>query len=965
MINTETNMGLIYTNDNCIGCNKCIKGCPMLGSNIAKKQEDDKSIISVDGSKCIHCGMCLQNCEHDARQYRDDFKKLKNDLASGEKITLLIAPSFFLNYEKNAANIIGYLRSLGFDAIYDVSFGANITTWAYITYLKKNNCDCMISSACPAIVDYIEKYKPELIDRLMPVQTPAHCLRTYLKTKKPNPHMKYAFLCPCVGKHDEYSTWPNGETMDYTIAFKTLTEHIRTNNINTQNFYGQCDEIMPPRLGAFYPIPGGLKLNMTFYIGESKFIRTIEGPKDVYPYLNYLSEQITSGKRVPYFVDALNCFGGCTQGMASEADFADSEMLSMKLFDKKSTQKLEGELSDPFLPPELRYEKLKLVFSDTLGLDYNDYLRSFNTSAAIVETEVSPEVIENVFLEMNKRTVQDRTINCTSCGYSSCKEMALAIAHGYNVPENCIHFAHNSLKRDRDLLETLLGRLNNSGDSLHSDKPDTAQIIESIARSIDEIESMRESLNNDVHLKSRFYASMTHELRSPLNAIITIAKMLSENPDAPDKADSIKALLSAANTLLDTTNELLDLSKLEESKIEIISEPYKLMDLINDVGTLIRFRSVEKKLTFTLLTNPSLPETLIGDSKRIRQILLNLLTNAIKYTAKGNVSLTTDWNQDVDNPVLTFNVADTGMGIREADLPYLFDAYARLDEKKNCHIEGTGLGLNISKSLADEMSGKLSVTSEYGVGSVFTLTIPQKISEYKPLSESKGVQTSAKDTNTLYHMPMARVLIVDDLAVNLQVASMLLDKYQCHTTLASSGKEALDLLEKETFDMIFLDYRMPEMNGLLTLQQIRLNKNEQISRIPVVLMTAEDEDFASGLSSSSDFRDYLAKPIDKTKLYELLLKYLPKDKIVPVNEPVLPPKNTFTGLIEAEDMNQYILLACDMERLGQKLNETKATHLARVQRIAAQESNISFLQANAPFLDRQIELFEEIMNKKE
>lgn len=187
--------GLIYTNDNCIGCNKCVKGCPVLGANIAHTDELG-SHIYVDGDKCVHCGKCMRNCEHDAREFTDDFEKVLDAIAQGETIDLLIAPSFFLHYKNLAHEYTGILRSLGFDHLYDVTAGANLCTFSYISFFNETNHNGMISSTCPVIVDYIERYMPELVDCLMPIQSPVGCLKTYLKSQNKDKSRKYALLSP-------------------------------------------------------------------------------------------------------------------------------------------------------------------------------------------------------------------------------------------------------------------------------------------------------------------------------------------------------------------------------------------------------------------------------------------------------------------------------------------------------------------------------------------------------------------------------------------------------------------------------------------------------------------------------------------------------------------------------------------------------------------------------------------------
>lgn len=951
----ETNKGLIYTSDNCIGCNKCIKGCPVMGSNIAVSGREGSKII-VDGTKCVHCGKCLKTCEHSARHFRDDLPLLLDSLSHGEAIDLLVAPSFFFVYEKMAPQYIGFLKSLGFENIYNVSTGANLTTWAYVHYYKTSGKQSLISSTCPALVDYIEKYKPELIDYLMPVQSPVQCLKTFLKTRETNPQKKYAFLCPCIGKHDEVSTFDGGEPLNYTVTFTSFIRYISNNNIYPENFYGECTPIKEPGLAAFYPIPGGLKNNLRLFFDEEYFVKVIEGPENVYPYLDEFSEKLKNGEPVPFFVDALNCKGGCTEGVASMDGFSNVDDLNMELFRTKKRSQLMYPDSpfDASLTPKERLDKMDRIMAD-FGLNPELFLRTYNTSTSYNETEVTPAIIESVFQRLHKNTFESRNINCTSCGYASCRDMAIAISHGYNRPENCVHYMKETLEKEQRDLNDLLSQIYRATGNMEANRSNEA-IVQNISTAFNEIELEREKLFNENQAKSQFFASMTHELRTPLNAILNMADAVKGDLPKTASTENIDSIKSAGSNLLETINELLDMSKIDSGKFTIVTSKYAVLPFINDVGNVIRFRAMEKRLNFTMLTDPSLPSELIGDSKRIRQILINLLGNAVKYTPKGDVTLRSTWNNDKENPIITFDVSDTGMGIREEDIPFLFTAYSQVDEAKNHNIEGTGLGLSISDALSKEMDGSITVTSVYGSGSTFTLSLPQKMEDYVPISELENLENDSDSVSvTNIAMPKASILIVDDMTVNQKITGAFLEDLQPKITLASSGEEAIALCEKEAFDVILMDYQMPVLSGLETLQRIRINDIPSKDS-PVIILTAEESTDLSKDESSSMFQGYLSKPINKDDLQKTITRIIDPAKVIPIKKDTLPQKGFFTECADADNFDAYLLGACTMERLSKAKSETQICHLTRSHRVAIQEGNFDFAKRNARFLDAQLEL---------
>ena len=272
-------MQLVFTNDNCIGCNKCIRACSCLGACVAKN-ENGKTFIEVDPVKCVACGACIDACEHQAREFSDDTERFFADLAKGEKISVLVAPAFKANYPKEYESLLGGLKKLGVNRIISISFGADITTWGYLNYVQQNDFVGGISQPCPAIVRYIEQYLPELLPKLFPVHSPMMCGAIYVK-KYMGVTDKLAFISPCIAKKNEIDDPNCGGYVSYNVTFDHLMQYAREHNVSGTL---ASDEI-EYGLGSIYPMPGGLKENVYWFLGDDVYIRQVEGEKHVYHYL--------------------------------------------------------------------------------------------------------------------------------------------------------------------------------------------------------------------------------------------------------------------------------------------------------------------------------------------------------------------------------------------------------------------------------------------------------------------------------------------------------------------------------------------------------------------------------------------------------------------------------------------------------------------------------------------------------
>ena len=417
--------------------------------------------------------------------------------------------------------------------------------------------------------------------------------------------------------------------------------------------------------------------------------------------------------------------------------------------------------------------------------------------------------------------------------------------------------------------------------------------------------------------KSEFLATMSHEIRTPINAVMGMNEIvLRESSQArdrlPEDPDRIRGIFgdicgyagiidSAGKNLLSLINDILDISRIEAGKLEIREGSYMLSSVLNDVCNLISFRARSRALDFRVDVDRRLPDNLRGDALRIRQIMLNILNNAVKYTNKGSVTLSVYADADAafeagQSLDLIVSVKDTGIGIRPEDLDKLFNKFERIGLADSGHVEGTGLGLTITKNLLDMMGGQIRVESAYGEGSVFTVTIPQQIVSTEPVGDFRerfeSSEASPGTTEDLFRAPGARVLVVDDTRMNLTVAEGLLKRTEMMIDTAAGGEEALKLALSVPYDLILMDQRMPGLDGTETMRLIRAQEGGANRKTPVICLTADAVSGAKEKYLAEGFSDYLSKPIDSLALRKKLISFLPPEKVVPVfaeEAPVSPP----------------------------------------------------------------------------
>jgi iron only hydrogenase large subunit-like protein len=544
--------GLIFLNEEkCVGCNKCIRHCPITNANVAYNS-GGKNKIKVNTEKCIHCGECIKVCDHKARDYKDDTENFFNDLAKGKRISVIAAPALKVNIS-DYRRLFGYLKSKGVNSIYDVSFGADITTWAYLKNIKDNNLPSIIAQPCPVIVNYIQKYQPNILDKLAPIQSPMICTAIYMK-KHENVNDDIAFLSPCISKGDEINDKNTYGYVKYNVTFKKLKEYLEKNKINLSLFEETDYNGIECSLGYLFSRPGGLKENVESKV-RGAWVRQIEGQTHAYKYLDEYKNRNSSNKPVPLVVDILNCSYGCNCGTGTCND------LSLDDVDRKFNNLKHEKLNEK--GGKLIRKKIDWLyqyFDKTLNL--KDFKRNYTRDVFRNElSEPSHAAYEEIFNKLHKITDEEKNFNCSACGYNSCKEMVKAIHFGLNLPPNCIEYNRHEVEIEKKEIQAkdrqidLLDELNklseeklNNAKKLQQSVSEITNAVNEVSRGNEESAINIESLANEISNIFTLSSDLKHSINQMKNRLENFSNASNLIVDIADQTNllSLNASIEAA-----------------------------------------------------------------------------------------------------------------------------------------------------------------------------------------------------------------------------------------------------------------------------------------------------------------------------------------------------------------------------------------------------------------------------------
>ncbi|MBO4396208.1 MAG: response regulator [Eubacterium sp.] len=431
-----------------------------------------------------------------------------------------------------------------------------------------------------------------------------------------------------------------------------------------------------------------------------------------------------------------------------------------------------------------------------------------------------------------------------------------------------------------------------------------------LVESVDEEKKRRDELRDmsaraiaESEAKSSFLSNMSHEIRTPITAVLGMNEMVLRECEDQNIINYAESIETAGRTLLGLVNDILDFSKIEAGKMEIIPVEYDVASVLNDLVNMTQIRIEEKGLILNLDFNPKLPNLMFGDEVRVKQIITNILTNAVKYTERGSVTFGMTYVKDPidqDSIIMIAEVRDTGIGIKKEDMDKLFSRFDRIEEERNRNIEGTGLGMTITKRLIDLMGGTMEVESEYGKGSMFRVSIKQKVVDWNPIGDYEEAYRKHVEERDRYQQiftaPDAKVLIVDDTQMNLMVFKSLLKSTEVQIDTAKSGDEGLKLMKEKAYDVIFLDHMMPGKDGIQTLKELHESGEGPNMDVPVICLTANAISGAREMYIKAGFDNYLSKPIDSSRLEEMMVEYIPAEKVRYVmSEEKVPEKRENTA----------------------------------------------------------------------
>ena len=538
---------LVYTNDKCTGCNKCISVCPALGACMSVEKTDGQRRIEISGNYCVACGACKKVCPHQAVEFSDDTERFFNDLKSGKEISVLVAPAFQVDYPDDYAYALGGLKKLGVKRFISTALGMDIATWGYLNYMDTHQFLGGISQPCPSVIRYIENYAPELITKLFPVQSPLMCSAIYCK-KELNMSENLAYISPCIGTEMEIEDPDNGGIVQYNLTFDHLMKYLKNNKIYG---YDASSDLEYP-MSSIHQAKGSLKESVAWFLGEDVAIRYIEDEKKIYQWLKKNKQLIREGQSSFLFTDALNCENGCICGTAVEKKMYDSDDALRNMIKVKEAigrnKKNDAWTADN---PKTRLKNLNKNFKN---LNLGDYLRKYTDRTKLAfYKELSTRELDTIYKTMRKNTLEAREIDCGSCGYPTCSMMVESIYNGFNVKENCIYYKKDMVQQEVDHAENIAREVEKQR---NIDATEHKRLVSTITSIEQRIDVLYESVGNmvvgnennakestEISHDVMDIANFTEQLRNSMEGILDlITELASDNDKVVEIADSTNLL---------------------------------------------------------------------------------------------------------------------------------------------------------------------------------------------------------------------------------------------------------------------------------------------------------------------------------------------------------------------------------------------------------------------------------------
>ncbi|TWH45449.1 [Fe-Fe] hydrogenase large subunit C-terminal domain-containing protein [Sporomusa sp. KB1] len=531
---------LLTKEELCVGCNKCIAECPTK-ANIAYECNGTNK-VRVDQSRCIHCGQCLEVCDHEARDYADDTNLFFADLLQGTSISIIAAPAVRFNFT-NYKRLFGYLKSIGVKGIYDVSFGADITTWAYLKAIKEQQLKSVIAQPCPAIVNFVQKFQPELITSLAPIHSPMMCTAVYLRNYK-NVKNRLAFLSPCIGKIDEINEKNTAGLVQYNVTYAKLEQYLVKNGINLASYPEVDFEELNCGLGLTFSRPGGLRENVELQTKDA-WIRQIEGPTHVYHYLDEYADRVQAGKPIPLLVDILNCLCGCNLGTGT------NKVMALDDIDYRMNE-LKKEKIKEHMQTKLFQKSYDLFAMFDKEFTLNDFVRRYEDKSLVRYNSLTAD-LEPIFTQLHKATEESRKVNCYACGFGNCRDFAMAVANGINHVANCSDYNRKEVENEKAQLaasHTEVEEMLSKVKALSEERACTAELLKEHVKDIT-------AAINEVSIGSSENAKSIEHITEEVHFIFQTATELRESvgeveiklADFGQASDEIVGIASQTNLL--------------------------------------------------------------------------------------------------------------------------------------------------------------------------------------------------------------------------------------------------------------------------------------------------------------------------------------------------------------------------------------------------------------------------------